>query len=136
MTIKLISLPFHWVYPSAPAKYVGCRVSIPVFDPNAPERDEALVRTARVVSFNAAVGSVGGKRYRGTKLPRTVLVPTAKLALRREDRGNGMKLAAPRLMNLGFRRFKVEDLMTTPFAKCPSEDVPKRTLKKLERICG
>jgi len=134
MKIKLLSLPFHWVYPSASAKYLGCRVSIPVFDPNAHERDEKLVRAARVTSFNAAVGSAGGKHYRGPKLPRSVLIPTRILKMTWEDFGRGKRLAKIALEDLGFRRFKVADLAKMPFAKCPSEAVKKRTVLKLERI--
>jgi len=136
MKTKLISLPFHWVYPSAPVKYLGCRVSIPAYDPDAPERSDALVRAARVASFDASVGSVRGKRYRGPKLPRSVLIPTTVLKMTWADIGRGRDLTKIALENLGFRRFKVTDLMTTPFARCPSEAVKKRTLKKFERIFG
>lgn len=132
--MKLVSLPFHWVHPSAPAKYVGCRVSIPAYDPDTPERSTATVKAARVASFNAAVGAVGGKPYRGPKLPRSVLVPTQILNMTWQDFGRGKHLAGLSLMKLGFRRFQVEDLATMPFARCPSEHVNRRTIRKLENL--
>jgi len=134
MKIKLIPLPFHWVYPNAPEKYCGCTVSVPAFDPDAPERGERLIRAARVASFNAAVGSVRGKTYRAEKLPRTVLIPTTRLYLTRRDAGCGRRLVRIARMRFGFLRYQVEDLMTKPFANCTGLYVCKRTLKKLERI--
>jgi len=134
--MKLITLPFHWVHPSAPAKYVGCRAAIAVYDPSTDEIDEKRIREARLRIFDAAVGSVSGARYRGPKLPKSVLVPTCILHMTRKDFGRGQRLSRLSLERLGFCRFNVDDLAKTPFAKCPYDSVPMRTLRKFERICG
>lgn len=132
MKVRLTTIPFHCLFPNAPVHFANYVVTIPVYDPEAHDRTEAVIKAAMRLGVNAAVACEPRAKWKPRGLPKFVYLPVATTNIVRYQNGSGgMKLVSLTCTPLGFSRFKLKDLATKPFRMVKSTAIPKGHSKLL-----